>query len=195
MKRILFTESQLKRIMGEAIDELELYHGSRADFNQFDLAYLSTGWGQQAHGYGIYLTNDYETAKEYSIGGKIYTVEVPDSGYLNDRSITMSEKQKIANKLFRYFTEEDEERKLSYPDNDTKQCLWDYEIKSILNCNTGEDVYGTISSLMGDDKETSEFLRKLGYIGLKVTDERFKTTTYIIFNANDIKIIKKEKMV
>ncbi len=28
-------------------EDRTLYHGTRADFNQFDLAYLSSGWGQQ----------------------------------------------------------------------------------------------------------------------------------------------------
>ena len=71
-KTIHLTEKQLKccieQVLRESVSEMNLYHGTQADFNQFDLAYLSTGWGQQAHGYGVYLTTDYDCAKEYSMG-------------------------------------------------------------------------------------------------------------------------------
>ena len=50
----------IRNILHEAVDELNLYHGTHADFDKFDVAYLSTGWGQQAHGYGFYLTDCYD---------------------------------------------------------------------------------------------------------------------------------------
>ena len=63
-------------------------------------AYLSTGWGQQAYGYGFYLIDDYDAARDYACGGQVMEVEVPDGKYLTDKSISMREKQKIANIFF-----------------------------------------------------------------------------------------------
>ena len=184
----------VKRIIKESLEEMNLYHGTRADFKQFDIAYLSTGWGQQAYGYGFYLTDSFNTAKEYAVGGKVYTVEVPDKGYLTNRSVSMRDKQKIAYALFKYYTEENEDTRDSYPDEQTKRDFWEYEVKCILNSVDGSYVYGTVNSILGDDRETAEFLRRLGYIGLKIyqTELSDAGTTYVIFNQKDMKIIKKE---
>lgn len=197
-KKILFTEKQIKKIMGEAIDELDLYHGTRADFNKFDFAYLSTGWGQQAHGYGFYLTDSYNVAKEYAVNGQVMKVQVPDGKYLTDKSISQREKDKIAQTFFKYYTEENEDMRDSYPDAETKQAFWDYEVDYIRRCSTGTYVYGTLASIMGSNEDTSNFLHdKLGYVGLKIhdvySDENRVTNTYVIFNADDIKILGKNK--
>ena len=64
----------------------------------------------------------------------------------------------------------------------------------ICDCETGGDVYGTIASILGDDKETSEFLYKEGYKGIKWFDKDNGTTNYVVFNPKDITILKKEKI-
>ena len=98
--------------------------------------------------------------------------------------------------FFKYITEENKDTKESYPDADTKQAFWDYEVSYITTCSNGCYVYNTIASLMGDYKDTSEFLHdKCGYVGLKVHDKPTHDspwlTTYVIFSPNDIKILKK----
>ena len=69
-RRIKIKESTLrgmiKNSLNEVMDELNLYHGTNADFDNFDFAYLSSGWGQQAYGYGFYLTTSYDAAKDYA---------------------------------------------------------------------------------------------------------------------------------
>ena len=46
-KKITITESDIHNIVkvvcGKILEDRTLYHGTRADFNQFDLAYLSSG--------------------------------------------------------------------------------------------------------------------------------------------------------
>ena len=65
-KIIRINENKLRRIIrntiNEIVDELNLYHGTRANFDKFDTAYLSTGWGQQAYGYGFYLIDNFDAA-------------------------------------------------------------------------------------------------------------------------------------
>ena len=186
----------VKKVIKESLSELQLYHGTQADFDKFDTAYLSTGWGQQAHGYGFYLIDNYDAAKDYSQGGQVMQVEVPDGKYLNDKSISMRDKQRIANKFFKYYTEELDYGREAYPDEDTKQQFWDYEVSCLLRCSSGDYVYGTLASLFGSNKSTSEFLHdKCGYTGLIIHDKPTHKSPlmkiYVIFNPNDIKIIKK----
>lgn len=194
------TEKQLRHIIRnvikETVDEINLYHGTRADFDKFDVAYLSTGWGQQAYGYGFYLTDCYEAAKNYSCGGKVMEVKVPDGKYLSDKRISPREKQVIARTFFKYYTEELDYGKVAYPDAQARNDFWQYEVSSILNCDDGTYVYGTVASLLGSDEHASNFLHdKCGYVGLKIRDRhsagKKKPITYVIFNPNDIKILRK----
>ena len=190
----LIIESSVPKEIREDLEELQLYHGSQADFDNFDLAYLSTGWGQQAYGYGFYLTTSKEAASEYAKGGKMYTVEIPDGKYLSYEKRNGREFLNIARKFFKYYTTEDEYGKDAYRGNENE--FWEYECKYIADCQNGGYVYGTLSSIIGDDKATSEFLNRLGYVGIEwkgnnaATNETF--FNYVIFNPNDIKIVSKE---
>jgi len=198
METIRITEKQLKLLIKEAINELELYHGTQADFNQFDIAYLSTGWGQQAYGRGFYLTDNHETAEQYARNGYVYTVEVPNGKYLENKPISYSEKRKITEQFYKFFLSEYEYGKEAYPDKQSQHDFWEYEVKSTLNSETGLDVYNNISTIMGDENEVQRFLTKLGYAGLKIFDDTYKLTdkgtTYVIFNQDNIKVLKKEKI-
>ena len=192
--RFYVPESKFSKIIREAIDELELFHGSPHNFNEFDLAYLSTGFGQQSHGYGVYLTTSVETARAYCQGKNIYTVEVPDGKYLNYDKIRKSEAMTIAKKFFKYYMTENEYGREAYKGHEND--FWEYECKYIGDCYDGGCVYGTLKSFLGNEKDTSEFLYRIGYTGLFLkcentnTGETFKN--YVIFNAKDIKILKKE---
>jgi len=194
--RFYVPESKFSKIIREAIDELELFHGSPHDFNEFDLAYLSTGFGQQSHGYGVYLTTSVETARAYCQGKNIYTVEVPDGKYLNYDKIRKSEAMTIAKKFFKYYMTENEYGREAYKGHEND--FWEYECKYIGDCYDGGCVYGTLKSFLGNEKDTSEFLYRIGYTGLFLkcentnTGETFKN--YVIFNAKDIKILKKDSV-
>lgn len=188
-------ESLIRRSIMEAIDEMELYHGSQAAFDKFDLAFLSSGWGQQEYGYGIYLSDSKQCALEYSKKGYVYICNVPEGKYLRDTSISRAEARRIAIKFFKYYTTVDDYGKEAYKGNE--QIFWDEECKYVAECISGDDIYGTISSLLGSDKDTSNFLHSIGYKGLKLrssdgsTGKKFKI--YVIFDPNDIEIIEKKK--
>jgi hypothetical protein len=173
-----------------------LFHGTQAEFSEFDLAFLGSGWGQQAYGYGVYLSNNPQVAKEYSKGGYIYTVKVPNAPYLSYKGVSRATANKIARDFFKYYTTENEYGREAYKGYENG--FWNEECKYICDCQDGGDLYGTIASILGDDKETSEFLYKEGYKGIKwldVTANGSKNTNYVIFNPKDIKIIKKEKII
>lgn len=171
---------------------LVLYHGTKARFDRFDPKYVDSGWGEQAYGYGFYLTDNREAAEQYSRGGVVMEVEVPDGKWLSYDGIRKSEASAIARKFFGYYTKEDGYGKEAYPDQESRREFWDSECRYICDCDDGGDIYGTLASLLGSDEDTSRFLRGLGYIGIKFpasngeTGEKF--TNYVVFDANDITV-------
>ena len=179
--------------VNESLDELDLYHGTNADFDKFDEKFYLTGIGEMAYGWGVYLSNSINTAKEYGPGGQIMTVEVPDGKYLDSRRISKSEASKIARAFYKFFLSS--EHGQVYKGSEKE--FWDYECSCLENVPDGSYLYGTISTFLGSDKETSEWLHSIGYVGLRFpghnsnTGEKFMN--YVIFDANDVKIIKKEQ--
>ena len=68
-KRIVLTESQIRYIIGESVDELMAYHGSGANFDKFNhKKYLNSGCGSQSFGWGSYVTDDVAIGKSYAEG-------------------------------------------------------------------------------------------------------------------------------
>lgn len=62
IKRIIFEE--ISRHTGN--QKLTLYHGTKSNFNQFDLRFFNQGSFDGGWlGYGVYLTNDYNYAESY----------------------------------------------------------------------------------------------------------------------------------
>lgn len=179
--------------VNESLDELDLYHGTNADFDKFDEKFYLTGIGEMAYGWGVYLSNSINTAKEYGADGQIMTVEVPDGKYLDSRRINKSEASKIARAFYKFFLSS--EHGQVYKGSEKE--FWDYECSCLENVPDGSYLYGTISTFLGSDKETSEWLHSIGYVGLRFpghnsnTGEKFMN--YVIFDANDVKIIKKEQ--
>ena len=63
------------------------YHGSSVLFDAFDLSHSYEGAGRAKYGYGIYVTEEFNTAAHYAFSEKrpenrdfyVYTVEIPDS--------------------------------------------------------------------------------------------------------------------
>lgn len=179
--------------VNESLDELDLYHGTNADFDKFDEKFYLTGIGEMAYGWGVYLSNSINTAKEYGPGGQIMTVEVPHGKYLDSRRISKSEASKIARAFYKFFLSS--EHGQVYKGSEKE--FWDYECSCLENVPDGSYLYGTISTFLGSDKEASEWLHSIGYVGLRFpghnsnTGEKFMN--YVIFDANDVKIIKKEQ--
>ena len=189
MRNVIITEAQFKKLIKEMI----LYHGSCANFDEFDDKFVLTGVGQMAFGYGFYLTNNVENARSYAMGGKLYTVEVPQGRYLNGDRISKKEAEAIARKFFKYFLSTEYGRE-AYGKNQRE--FWDMECSYIKESPDGNTLYGTISTILGSDKEASAWLHSIGYIGIEInasngtTGEKFKN--YLIFDKSDIKIISKK---
>jgi hypothetical protein len=65
MKKLILSNKQFNSLYKSIIKEMKAYHGSRSSFGKFSTEFLSTGEGSQAYGWGIYVTQDLNTAKFY----------------------------------------------------------------------------------------------------------------------------------
>lgn len=183
---------------GKDIRQQKVYHGSGADFDAFDFSHMGEGTGNKAFGWGGYVSESEGVGRMY-IGekGQLYSIEIPDdngSNYLHfDKPIGGDMVRKVKDALYQYILSSDEE---GYSDNKSRYALKaDIEV---IDANTkGGDVYGTVSDFLGGDKQASEFLSSIGFVGISYpTGFRSGVTTdntrnYVIFNENDLKIVDK----
>ena len=162
------------------------YHGSGANFDKFNTSeYEMSGEGSMAFGYGVYVSNSESIAKSYA--GRqgernLYKVEIPDRNYISwDKTVSKSQKENVKNELYKKLIEEDYKGA-------------EKEIFTELNTAFGDELdgkylYGTVSSYIGSDKETSRFFKDIGFSGIQYpagTPEN--AVNYVIFDDNDIKI-------
>lgn len=170
--------------INELMDEITAYHGSNADFEHFDLAYMGTGAGNQSYGYGVYLTTKPQGTQSY--GKNQYTVEVPDDKkryIIADKFYPPSFLNKVKSKLYKLILTKDDtykgsERELMQDLNDT------------FNDIDGISLYGSIETYLGSDKKTSEFLYSMGFIGLKYRIGEYENI--VMFNPKDIKMVNRK---
>lgn len=58
--------NNINNTMNNQLNEIQAYHGSPADFDKFDVEYLGTGEGGQAHGWGLYFSLNPNVAERYN---------------------------------------------------------------------------------------------------------------------------------
>ena len=179
----------IKKIIRESIKSTIGYHGSNADFDNFDLAYVNTGSKFQDYGYGVYLFLIDNDVSAY--GKNKYVVEIPSNAsmYLDaDKILTKGFTNKAIQALYKYIIQTQPD---SYTDPITRREFLQ-ELQVSFQETDGLTFYGTIESYLGSDKETSEFIyNKLKKIGLKYMLNG-KYPCAVMFNPKDIKIIKKD---
>ena len=180
-----------KKRLTEAANGIEAFHGSQADFDNFSLAYALTGIGSNVYGKGVYVTDSMDAAKEYSHGHFVYTVTVPRRKYLSD-SICRSRRtvQLLVLAFFKYYSEENEEGKSLYSKH-LKE-FW-MELAPLQKCSTLYELYCNLCAFADEDVIQS-FLSRFGYVGLKIKDEHVKQNVYVVFDAKNVKIVKKENL-
>ena len=123
----------------------------------------------------------------------ILTSSMRNIFYLDSEYIRKTEAEKIAENFYTFFLNT-ERGEVEY--GKAKQDFWAGECSSIANSYNGVGVYNTISTIIGNDKDAGEYLRSIGYVGLRIHEQNGATgenfTNYLIFNTKDVKIIKKE---
>lgn len=151
------------------------YHGSPADFTEFEEGHYREGVGS-FHRPGFYFASDEKSARPYAYdrgnGAFMYEVELPDDNGTNYihvfRTIPKSQRRELAERIQQLFPEKG----------------IDVEKKIVNKPIAGEDLMGMF---------TNDELEKLGYVGI-VGPMRLATMPeqqYIMFNPKDIKMLSK----
>lgn len=182
-KTIIITESQRKKIQ-----EMIAYHGSKMNFDEFNLAYMGTGVGAQEFGEGIYLTFDKEAA--YGYGGTVYTVNIPDENKANyiyyDRPIPSDLFSAIIDGIIADMTRQ-------YPDEYTDEQSVDdlrQELYNIMDPSEGRHLMYNIHRYIDDSIVIPKILKNAGVTGFIYNNG--KVDNVIMFSSRDIKILDKE---
>ena len=177
---IRLTHKDLSYMIREAVRETLAYHGSKADFDKFDVSKVKTGYGACRYGKGIYVTIDKNAAIGYATGqtgnirtpdGYLYDIEIPD---YDGHNYVMWDKpigKDLAEKINDYS---------SYP----------IDLSDTINENTtGEDLFNIFGKRFGD------YLQDVpGLVGAQIpsTGQYHELINYLIFDGDDIKIINKQ---
>ena len=129
-----------------------------------------------------------ENAKETDvIKRNLYTVEIPDNGYLQwDNTVPKETRRKIVDGLYNKLIQED----YKGAEKELRQELLPI-VETPLN---GKEVYDNIWTYLGSDKEASQFLNSIGFAGIKyLAGQNYGNGNgaynYVIFNDDDAKII------
>ena len=103
------------------------WHGSSHDFDKFDLGYIGTGEGAQAHGWGLYFAGNKDISQGYAnklsnpvgevnVAGIIYSIG-RGGGSWRVRNIATGElisKMKIVKAISALYTEQGKDKALKY---------------------------------------------------------------------------------
>ena len=160
-------KNSVKRILSEnAMDELEVYHGTMASFDRFDMGFMGTGEGSQVYGYGLYFTDAYNT-------GEWYAVSIAFDKGTKDKSIKRSEIKTVLTYVGailynikgwekgKVSIEEFKERVVkNYEKLPVKNARTERARDLLLNCNTVRNIQDLIASLK---KEVTSVLNKFVY--------------------------------
>ena len=167
-----------------------LYHGSGMDFDEFDVSKSTSATEVAHHGYGIYLIDDIETAKEYvkmySVGSKgfIYTCRLPSD--LNivhwDEMIPLETFMEMAEEIEEFDKELGEEMR-EYPEGYNDETF------------TYGELYDVMKSIKEYENPNTFFQGHYidGFVAMnKINPDN---TEYCIFDNKNIKILNKEKSI
>ncbi len=172
----------------------KVYHGSIYNFDEFNINHIGSGENNLGFGYGFYFTDDIFDASEYARKldrtgkeGMLYTAIIPNDYYLLNIDVDYDEQSEyVKNCLLKI-------------DSDDIEKIFSYEIKNYEKLSNTEYImnidnsfYRNCVNAFGSEDEASQFLEKLSILGNIHNEFRFKH--YIIFNDNDIKIVKKKRI-
>ena len=186
---------------------LDLWHGSGADFDKLDHAFIGTGEGNMSNGYGTYLASVKDKADLYanisakkrgeneqteprSMTRHLYQVTVPSDNGRNyiawSERMPQEQVKELTRTLYGEIVNNDTEE--MYTTRQAKDELWK-ELQSLSSDIDGKDLYGTIASYLGGQKEASRFLSKNGYTGIRVKGEYAnENENFVIFDEKDMAI-------
>ncbi len=176
-----------------------VYHGSHADFMQFDHSHMGEGEGAQSYGWGTYLTQVEGIAREYADqkneGRHLYTVDIPDENgknYLHWEKPIGAELRKQLNTDFNGFY------KYAKPEvaEEVRTSAWTDLIGIGVpdENDSGENLYRYYKDVFGSQQKASEYLSEKGLVGISYPAEHQSggrdddARNFVIFKESDAQI-------
>jgi len=177
----------LQNLISEATTPRILYHGSGMEFDEFDASKSQSATEQAHHGYGTYLVDNEDTAREYvdnyalNGAGYIYSCRVLSDTTIEswDEMIPLDEFERMADELEDVDPDLSEEMK-NYPEGYQGETFTYGELYSILKSVAGYE---------NPNKFFKEFYID-GFYGSNRIHPN--SVEYCIFDSKNIKIIGKE---
>lgn len=170
------------------------YHGTKVDFDKFDLKYAITDESIAQEGPGFYLTTDKEDAERYGI------IDKEKSGYLKEVSLlrksgirkeTTNFRDEFATSLMRRMPDK-EDKLTNWDENSTRafnmlrQTILDSSsnLKEMI-LNVWADCY------MGDEQILMKYLVSGGVDGLLI-EKNNGVKWLVVYNPDILKIVKQK---
>jgi len=198
---------------GEVDDDgITAYHGSPHDFDQFDMAKIGKGVGEQAYGHGLYFTEHEPTAIDfrdratasknindfnlYRISGSNEEFEPEKQGHMYEVNINahpdhMLDWNKPLSEQSPYIVKSIFDAR---KDNPT---LFNVFKSHFEKDSTGMDFYQALATQHPNGYQgASEFLQRSGVHGVKYRDENSRdkgkgTTNYVVFDPKNVDVKRK----
>ena len=195
---------------------LRVYHGSGADFTEFDFDHMGEGAGDQVFGWGGYVTSSKEIGKSYANlndAKNLYEVNIPNDNGSNYLDWYAEAKPKLKEKIREYIEKETDpelkalpiykEAEQRFHDEEGDDKSFDKEmindaIEEFDRSKTVGDYYEALC-MRSAPKFASKFLSSLGYTGFKYPAGTIMGGTkegdmnYVIFKPEDMQIAEHEK--
>jgi hypothetical protein len=154
------------------IEGIQVYHGSNNKFQDFDMDKVGSS-GKSLGGWGIYFSDDENVSKRYSTkNGFVKPFEIRNGEYF-DLDQPIYDGHRIIKGL----------QRLGIDDSELEQFQTDY----IDYDATNRQAYEWLTYVLGGEKQASEFLMGLGYIGNTMMDKwETNARNYIVFDVKNI---------
>lgn len=197
---------KFKDFLFESYNEKIVYHGSGNKFINFSTSFIGEGEGNQSFGFGLYFTDSKEVAEYYAEKlkkediGYIYTVKVNVENVISwYEKIDSKNKINILNSLLNNNIKELPVKKVLY--NNTIKTKYLNSEEALNYYPNNKFLIENLDILFNSKKITSEFLYKCDINGiyyptntLIFSKKNINSTNYVIFDDNDVKIVKTEKI-
>jgi len=160
--------------------EMEVYHGSDAVFDKFDVNKIGSSSGIDKGGWGIYFTSSKEVASQYISGrGEVRSYRIPNGPYFDfGEGLDPGFAQRIYDEL--------EEAEVS--EDNLEQFRTDFMDEGYVYDTTYEQVYDWLGYVMGSRKSASMFLSSMGYAGNVYSDRTDPDVkNYVVYDVGDIR--------
>lgn len=198
--------------MDDQNQSITAYHGSPHDFDQFDMAKIGKGVGEQAYGHGLYFTEHEPTAIDfrdratasknindfnlYRISGSNEEFEPKKQGHMYEVNINahpdhMLDWNKPLSEQSPYIVKSIFDAR---KDNPT---LFNVFKSHFEKNSTGMDFYQALATQHPNGYQgASEFLQRSGVHGVKYRDENNRdkgkgTTNYVVFDPKNVDVKRK----